>query len=184
MECSSGMNPSDQDNHDQFLCLYVENEEALRGYVRSLVPTMEDAREVMQETAAVLWQKFTSLDSPENFRRWAFGVARFEALGFRRDKARDRHVFSEELMALLEAEAEASISTVEKESDALQTCLGKLPGAQRELVEIAYAKGARIDRLAQEKGKTPMAVYKSLHRIRMMLADCIRKTLAQEEGMA
>jgi len=178
------MNPSEQENHNQFLRLYVNNEEALRGYVRSLVPTMEDAREVMQETAAVLWQKFSSLDSPENFRRWAFGVARFEALTFRRDKARDRHVFSEELMALLEREAEESMSTVETESNALQSCLEKLPRAQRELVEIIYTKGERIDRLALDMGKTPMSVYKTLHRIRMMLADCIRKTLAKQEGIA
>ena len=42
------MDPVDRDNHDQFLRLYVENEEALRGFVRSLVPTLDDAREVMQ----------------------------------------------------------------------------------------------------------------------------------------
>ena len=83
------MDPADRDAHDRFLRLYVENEEALRGFVRSLVPTLDDAREVMQEAATVLWQKFDQLDSPENFRRWAFGVARFEALAFRRDRARD-----------------------------------------------------------------------------------------------
>ena len=84
------MSPADRDHHDRFLRLFMANEEALRGFVRSLVPTLEDAREVMQETAAVLWRKFVELDSPENFRRWAFGVARFEALAFRRDRARDR----------------------------------------------------------------------------------------------
>ena len=56
------MTPSDSDQHDHFLRLYVENEEALRGFVRSLVPTLEDAREVMQEVAALLWRKFDDLD--------------------------------------------------------------------------------------------------------------------------
>lgn len=83
------MTSADRDKHDHFLRLYVENEEALRGFVRSLVPTLEDAREVMQETAALLWRKFDELDSMENFRRWAFGVARLEALTFRRDQARE-----------------------------------------------------------------------------------------------
>ena len=63
------MTSADRDKHDHFLRLYVENEEALRGFVRSLVPTLEDAREVMQETAALLWRKFDELDSAENFRR-------------------------------------------------------------------------------------------------------------------
>ena len=71
------MEQKDLDNHDQFLRLYVDNEESLRGFIRSLVPSLEDAKEVMQGTAAVLWRKFEQLDSPDNFRRWAFGVARF-----------------------------------------------------------------------------------------------------------
>ena len=178
------MNPHDQDNHNEFLRLYIDNEEALKGFVRSLVPTREDAREVMQETAAVLWRKFEELDASEHFRPWAFGVARFEALAFRRDKARDRHVFSEELMEMLEEEAEAADELAEREGEALQKCLGKLPAAQRELVEIAYSPGTRMDELAFELGRTPMAVYKSLHRIRMILADCIRRTLEQQEGLA
>ena len=95
------MDGSDSNNNDQFLRLYVENEEALRGFVRSLVLTLEDAREVMQDVAAVLWRKFDQLDSSENFRCWAFGVAKFEALSFRRDRARDRNVFSDKFILLL-----------------------------------------------------------------------------------
>lgn len=178
------MKPADRDDHDQFLRLFVANEEALRGFVRSLVPTLEDAREVMQETAAVLWRKFGELDSPEDFRRWAFGVARFEALAFRRDRARDRHLFGEELMSLLEAEAAEAGQQNDQELRALEECIKKLPTKQRELVEVAYAPGVQIDRLAMEAGRTPMAVYKSLHRIRMALADCIQRSLQQEEGLA
>jgi RNA polymerase sigma-70 factor (ECF subfamily) len=37
----------------------------------------------MQETAALLWRKFDELDSQDNFRRWAFGVARLEAQSVR-----------------------------------------------------------------------------------------------------
>ncbi|MFM2141520.1 MAG: hypothetical protein RLZZ476_64 [Verrucomicrobiota bacterium] len=38
------MTAAENDRHDRFLRLYVEHEEALRGFVRSLVPTLEDAR--------------------------------------------------------------------------------------------------------------------------------------------
>lgn len=177
------MTPAERDAHDQFLRLYVEHEEALRGFVRSLVPTLEDAREVMQETAAVLWHKFDQLDSPEDFRRWAFGVARLEALAFRRDRARDRHVFSEDLIALLEGEAARQAPRCDHEERALENCLEKLPAKQRLLAETAYAPGARIDELAREAGRTPMSLYKELQRIRMALADCIRRFLKQE-GLA
>lgn len=175
------MTAAENDRHDRFLRLYVEHEEALRGFVRSLVPTLEDAREVMQQTAAVLWRKF---DDSADFRPWAFGVAKFEALAFLRDRARDRHVFGDEVLALLEAEAMEAARSSEQEERALEQCLQKLPAAQRELVETAYAPGVRMDELARSAGRTPMALYKSLHRIRITLADCVQLTLSQKEELA
>ena len=87
------MTPSEYDRHDEFMHLNLPCEEAMRGFVRSLVPTMEDAREVMQNVAAVLCRKSQDISSPDDFRRWAFGVARFDALDFLRSVRRDRRVF-------------------------------------------------------------------------------------------
>ena len=171
----------DTDKHGRFLALYVEHEQALRGFVRSLVPTLEDAREVMQETAAVLWRKF---DESIDFRPWAFGVARFEALAFIRDRARDRHVFGDEVLALLEAEALEAAELSAQEEKALEQCLEKLTPPQRTLVETAYAPGVRIDELARASGRTAMSLYKSLHRLRMTLADCVRLTMHEKEETA
>ena len=67
------------------------------------------------------------------------------------------------------------------EREALEFCLQKLPHSQKELVLSAYTKGTRIDALATRHGQTPMALYKSLHRIRMILADCVQLTLNQKE---
>ena len=174
------MTPAENDKHDQFLRLYVEHEEALNGFVRTLVPTREDAREVMQEVASVLWRKFEELKSPQDFRRWAFGIARFEALALARDRARDRHVFSDELLMQLVEEAEEAADSMKAEREALEQCLQKLPEAQRSLVEAAYQSGVRIDELAGRLGRTAMSLYKSLHRIRIALMDCTKRVLAQE----
>lgn len=175
------MTPSEQRQHNRFLCLFVENEEALRGFVRALTPTREDAREVMQEVASVLWRKFDELASPEDFRRWAFGIARFEALAAARERARDRHVFSDDLLMQLAQEAEEAVDVFEAERAALDRCLRKLPEPQRALVEAAYAPGTRIDELAERLGRSAMSLYKTLHRIRMTLMNCTKRELAQEE---
>jgi RNA polymerase sigma-70 factor (ECF subfamily) len=129
----------------------------------------------------VLWRKF---DDSVDFRPWAFGVAKFEALAFLRDRARDRHVFGDEVLALLGADAMEAARSSEQEERALEECLQKLPSAQRELVETAYAPGVRMDELERSAGRTPMALYKSLHRIRMTLADCVQLTLNQKEEHA
>ena len=83
----------DDPRHELFLRLFTAHEPALRTFVRSLVPLVADANDVMQEVAVVLWQKFGEYESSEDFRRWAFGVARFKVLAWQRDRMRDRHLF-------------------------------------------------------------------------------------------
>ena len=168
-------------HHDRFLRLFAEHEPSVRTFVRSLTPNRMDASEVMQEVAVVLWKKFGEFDETRDFRKWAFGVARFEALAFLRDRARDRHVFDEELVARLADETAAAEPRHAAQREALEKCLQRLPELQRELVLEAYTKGARMDELAGRRGQTAMSLYKMLHRIRQALLECVRRTMAQEE---
>jgi RNA polymerase sigma-70 factor (ECF subfamily) len=166
--------------HDQFLRLYAEHEPALRTFVRALVPSLRDASDVMQEVAVVLWQKFSEFDAERDFRKWAFGVARYQVLAFLRDKGRDRHVFDDVLVNKLADEAAAAAPRHDAQREALETCLHRLPEPQRTLVLAAYAKGARMDELAERRGQTAMSLYKMLHRIRQALLECVRRTIARE----
>src|SRR6188768_41476 len=106
-------------HHNQFLRYFAESEPALRTFVRSLVPSLADASEVMQEVAVVLWQKFGEFDATRDFRKWAFGVARYEALALLRDRMRDRHVFSDALVNKLADATEAAGQRHEAQREAL-----------------------------------------------------------------
>jgi RNA polymerase sigma-70 factor (ECF subfamily) len=174
------MPDSHDQHHDRFLRLLAEHEPALRTFVRALVPSLCDASEVMQDVALVLWQKFGDFDAARDFRKWAFGVARYEVLAFLRDKGRDRHVFDDVLVIKLADEAAVAAPRHEAQREALETCLQKLPEPQRALVLMAYVKGTRIDELAERRGQTAMSLYKKLHRIRQELLDCVRRTIARE----
>jgi RNA polymerase sigma-70 factor, ECF subfamily len=179
------MTTSDRELHDRFLRLFLTREQELRVFVRSLLFSQEEEREVMQEVmqevAVVLWRKFDPAMDDTAFTRWAFGVARMEALAFRRDRARDRHSFGDEVFELLAQAVVDHAETLEVERRALEACLHKLPREQRELVRSAYAPGVRIDALAARLGRTAMSLYKSLHRIRLILMECTRRELAKEE---
>ena len=181
MEHHGWMNDSERHQHDHFLRLFVGLEESLRVFVRSLLFTHEEEREVMQEVAVVLWRKFDPAMDEAAFTRWAFGVARMEVLAFRRDRARDRHCFGEEVFELLAETVANDAGSLEAERRALDLCLQKLPDDQRRLVQAAYAPGVRMDELAARLGRSAMALYKSLHRIRLVLMDCTRRLLAKEE---
>ena len=175
------MDKADRDQHDQFLRLFVEHENALRLFIRSLLFNQEESPEVMQEVAVVLWRKFDdSLDSL-SFRRWAFGVARMEVLSFHRDRARDRHIFGDDIAELLAHSVEEESSMLECERNALEMCVSKLPADQRELVYTAYEPGVKKIDLARKLGWTSMALYKKLHRIRVQLMECVCRELNSEE---
>jgi RNA polymerase sigma-70 factor (ECF subfamily) len=171
------MNSVPDSRHQHFLRYFMASEPAVRAFVRSLVPTLADSNDVMQEVAIVLWEKFTEYESSEDFRRWAFGVAKFKVLSWQRDRMRDRHVFGLETTDLLACEGDRFSEHLEKQREALQNCLQKLPTEQRTLVNSAYAPSVRIDELATRIGLSAMALYKKLHRIRMLLVECTHREL-------
>ncbi len=174
-------NESPDESYERFVTLFTRNEPALRAFVRSLTYSWDDADEVMQNTGLVLWRKFDEFDPTTNFMRWACVVARFEVLAWRRDKARDRHVFDEDLVNILAEEAEDKHETLSDERRALESCLRKLPEKQRKIVMAAYEPGVRLNQVAEALGKTATAFYKTLNRARGGLLKCIESEVLKEE---
>lgn len=173
----------DDSRHETFLRRFTRTEPALRGFVRSLVPTVNDADDVLQEVAITLWKKFAEFsgETEEEFRRWSFGVAKFKVLSWQRDRGRDRLVFGDDTITLLAESSESSTGKLSAQREALKICVEKLPAEQRTLVESAYESGTTIENLAGTMKRTAMSVYKQLHRIRIALAKCARAEL-QKEG--
>jgi RNA polymerase sigma-70 factor (ECF subfamily) len=57
------MEQEHSETHERFLTLFTVNEPGIRAFVRRLVPTRQDAADVMQGVALVLWRKFRELRS-------------------------------------------------------------------------------------------------------------------------
>jgi RNA polymerase sigma-70 factor (ECF subfamily) len=80
-------------DHEAFLRLFSRFEGNLRAFVASLIPTWDGVDEVLQESSVVLWRKFDQFDSQgeeSSFLDWAFMIARYEVLKYRRRRATDR----------------------------------------------------------------------------------------------
>ena len=166
--------------HEQFLRHYSAHEPAIRAFVRRLVPARTDVADVMQEVALVLWKKFEALPTPDDFRRWAFGVAKFEALAWVRDKARDRVVLADDVLQQLADDATALEPVLDAHRAGLESCLEKLPAEQRSILLAAYEPGASVQAVAQRSGRSVGGFYQWLHRVRLQLLDCVRRGLALE----
>jgi len=132
----------------------------------------------MQKIAIVLWKKFDQLQSDDNFRKWSFGVARFEVLAWRRDLARERErlVLSTETIELMAEELDRNAEQLDLEKEAiLQHCLGKLKKDQRSALQDMYDDESNTPALAQKFGKSITGFYQWIYRIRQRLTECAKQ---------
>jgi RNA polymerase sigma-70 factor (ECF subfamily) len=164
-----------------FLKLLSQHEPVVRAYLRSLVPTAADVDELMPEVALVPWRKFSTLADPAAYPQWACVIARYEVLRWRRDKARDRLVLDEDVIAKLADEAETSVPLTEGRMMALEGCLQKLPPDRRDLVLACHTPGVTTREVARRTGRSEDALYQIVRRLRLQLHHCIDSTLIREE---
>ena len=159
------------------MALFVRHEPAIHSFLTSLLANLDDAEVVMQETSIAMWKKFDQFETGTSFRNWAFQIARFEAMNFRRKRQRDRHFFSDELVQLLADEAAQHATQLEEERRVLAHCVAKLDSGDRGVLSGCYREGSTIKEYAQSVGRTPNAVRKHLAKIRAVLSLCVRQTL-------
>jgi RNA polymerase sigma-70 factor (ECF subfamily) len=157
----------------------------LFGYIHSLVRDLNDADDLFQQTALILWRKFDEFDPHRSFFSWASGIARLEAGNFLRSRGRRRLYFSDHLnLMLIEAQEEISDLELEERREALALCIAKLRQRDRELLLECYQDDAGVNQAASKRGRSPQSVYNSLRRIRRALYLCIAHTLSEESRPA
>jgi RNA polymerase sigma-70 factor, ECF subfamily len=173
---------TDTTNHEAFLQQFMRNERSVRAYLRTLLASWEDVDEAMQETSMVAWRKYSDFSPGTNFGAWLAIIARFEALKIRRNKQRDRLVFSDRVLDLLENEGVDDLDRLELRRRVLERCIERLGDAQRQLLLAAYGSGLKLRDVAAKMGRSVEAFYKSIQRLRSALLTCSERELEQEKG--
>ncbi|MEQ8211279.1 MAG: sigma-70 family RNA polymerase sigma factor [Lacipirellulaceae bacterium] len=172
----------------QFIKLFVAAERKFLGYLITLLPTVEDAEELMQETSIVIWEKFdeflaTQEGEPniDRFVAWGCKVAFYKVLNHRRKRASKSKQLSEEVIELISSawlHKQESYELGDRQT-ALRRCLEKLPAAKRDLLHDYYWQKQDVKHIAKKNQQTTASVYKLLQRIRISLHKCIEQRLAQ-----
>ena len=164
------------DLYERFTRLFLQHEPEIFQAVLLFVPQRADARDVVQETAVVLWQQFAQYDAARPFANWAIGYARMQVRRFLRSGAR-RAKLSEQAVTLLEKAQDERAAGREQRDAALRECLEQLPETARSLIEGYYFHERTVEALAGAHGRSTEAVYKTLQRLRAALLDCIETKL-------
>ena len=177
---------SREQRYNQFVGFLAIHDQAIRRFIRALMPSRDGVDDVLQETALECWKKFDDFspadkaDPAEEFIRWACVIARFKVLSHFRDRSRDRLCFRESLVDRLAETALSQIGVEESERIAVDDCLSQLSEDQRRLVLSVHSPGESVARIASETGVRARTLYSKVNSLRRILLDCVRSKLAAE----
>jgi len=170
----------DPNENERFVLLYARHEGRLRRYVAAMVPEAADVDDVLQETAIALLRKFDEYDCNRPFFNWACRFAFYEVMRHRKQAKTRRRQFSDELVESLARQYEQHEQLSKQRRAALATCLRQLADQDRRLVALRYAGDDTIANLAARLGRPASWFYRSLVRIRRLLALCVQKKITAE----
>lgn len=167
----------------QFIAQLTQVQLPLAVYVRSLMPGDSMANDIAQQANVKIWEKRQDFEPGTNFKAWAFAIARYEVLNYRKRAARDaRLVFSGELQEQLASDLAANESNLGQRHDALRACIQTLRPKDQQLLLQRYGSNEPLAEYADRIGRTVNSLKVSLHRLRGKLLECIRTKVQVSEA--
>jgi RNA polymerase sigma-70 factor (ECF subfamily) len=167
----------------EFAALYSKCHLDLLRYILTLLPYRDQAEDVLQETAQVIWKKFDQYDQERPFLPWARKFAYFEVLRHRKKQSIRFKYFSDELVENMAVEREEQDEMLDAGREALAGCMAKLDDTSSELLLDRFSRGIALKELAARQGRSANSLYLVMHRIRQRLVECVNATL-DEQGWA
>jgi RNA polymerase sigma-70 factor, ECF subfamily len=165
---------------DLFLRLLMANHSKLFAYIFMLVPNYSDAEDLMQEITICLMHQFDSFRPDSNFLAWARSVAFYQVLDFRKKKARQPLVLTDETLQAVASFCEKNSSETELLLETAEQCIQKLTEQDKQLVTLRYAQNMTTKKAAGALGISIFSVYRALERIHQLLLRCIRRKLSMD----
>lgn len=160
----------------EFVRLWTSASRRVHSFILTLVMNWADAEDLLQDVGVTAWEKFDEFDRSGDFVRWACGIAKYKVMSFNQLAGR-RTVVSSELVDRIAEAIQADAAVLQRQHEALQTCVSLLNDEDRQLLRLRYMPGLPIRVLAEETGRSVEAIYKSLQRIYHRLGECVSRRL-------
>ncbi len=168
---------------EELMTQIVSAQKPLYSYIRTLVGPASDVDDILQEVNLVLWRKGHEFDGRGRFLAWACHIAYLQVLAYCQKRRREKQVdFDESVLSELAAYVSREVERIDSRLEALRGCLGKLSPKMRRMILLRYEDGGSVCKVATEFDRPAGSVRVALHRIRLLLADCIGRTLEGGES--
>ncbi len=147
----------------------------LYGFILKRLADRDQTLEVLQRTNLVIWQKATDYRPGTSFEAWTFTIARFQLMAWRKNKSRNRLVFSDMVYEQLDKQTEQSDD--DARVVALKDCVKQLNVDESKLLEQRYREDLPLATIASTMNMSLDAIGMRLSRIRKKLGKCIQQNL-------
>jgi len=170
---------------EQFTKQWSTSERVIRLYLNSVIYNREDAQDILQRVALCAYRKFNEYDKSQPFQGWVFGIAKFEVLGYFRNKGRNPEVIdseiSERLADNMEDQSEIISREDEERRERLEKLLTQLPPKARELIRLRFFENREYDDIARcldtNEGAVRTAISRIIVKLRSMAKTSMREAM-------
>lgn len=167
------------ESHD-FSKLWAKAYPAVAIYVTSLVQDHHSVEDIIGRISEILIEKIDQYDTERPFEVWAIGIARYEVLSYRRDKARDRLLFDDKFLEDIGDRCCKVSGEMSSRQWGLQQCLKRISGRASQALDLRYGDNLRHEAIGHRLGMQAGAVRSMLHRTRDSLRRCIDRHVATD----
>ncbi|WDE95342.1 sigma-70 family RNA polymerase sigma factor [Lentisphaera profundi] len=164
-----------------FIRHFAPLQQQLLMYIRSLLPNLSDADDLLQEVAATAWNKFESFDNSKGeFKSWLFGIARNKVMHSKRRFLRAQNLLNEVQMQKAEEHfSTRKVNDLDERQNALQSCIEKLSHDQKQLLIARYHEKKKSYELGAILNRSAEQIRIQLFRLRKVLKSCVMENVEQ-----
>lgn len=153
----------------------------LTRYAYTLLGSMADAEDAMEDAIAALLVRGGSFRSAEHMRAWLYRTTRNKAMDHLR--RRKREVPLEDVQELLSEDDALPTVLSSQQRRTLYECMQKLPQQYREVLELHYFARFSVEQICHLRHKSSKQVYNLLARARASLKEYLIKEDIGYEGL-
>src|SRR5436190_7917572 len=162
---------------------FLQNRQALLGFIFALTRNQHVAEEVFQEVALAILGEASAGKTVDPFLPWAREVARRRVVEYYRKSSRREAPapLTESMVELIGASFGENEEAPERDSErvsSLRRCIAELSARARQVLQLRYTTELGIDAIAQSVDWQAGSVKVLLSKTRKILAECIRARLA------
>ena len=153
---------------------------SIRAYLVAAVSDYHDAEDLLSQVAVAVARDYEKYDPETPFIRWAIAIARNRVLNYRRSKATNKLVFSQDTLDLMESAMPEEPPAEAAMKAALDDCINKLQDRSQKALKLRYEQDLKPSEIGSQLNMTATAVTTLMHRVHKALAKCVKQALATD----